>query len=160
MGYLTPYGYSKKQIIEEVTKGAIDFSVKGNTVYVLHTAANSGKKFIAVVLIKKSGGNYGYKVIPENQHPYYYDCPEKILKQSEVNDPHAIHWRDKCREVKQNLVKTKEHINNMVLGKEKFFSYNGRKVEYLYTYSPKTIVGKDVECGTVYRYSSNRVMPL
>ncbi|NHM25946.1 hypothetical protein G7K71_02755 [Desulfofundulus sp. TPOSR] len=45
------------------------------------------------------GCNFGYKDMTENMHPYYYDCPERILKLlTPTDNESALRWREKCWE--------------------------------------------------------------
>lgn len=62
---------------------------------------NATKEIIGVVcaLSYKNNDyhNFGFKDIDETMHPYYYDCPEKILKMlTPTENEHANKWRDKC----------------------------------------------------------------
>lgn len=43
--------------------------------------------------------NIGYKDMSEDMGPFYYDCPERILKQlTPTGYQYAIEWRNKCWE--------------------------------------------------------------
>ena len=40
----------------------------------------------------------GLKDMDESEHPYYYDCPARILDLlSPTDDPNALRWRESCR---------------------------------------------------------------
>jgi hypothetical protein len=42
--------------------------------------------------------NFGYKDMDESMHPYYYNCPESILKLlSPTDKQNAIAWRAECQ---------------------------------------------------------------
>jgi hypothetical protein len=42
--------------------------------------------------------NFYYKEMGEEMGPYYYDCPEKILRLlSDTDNPSALKWRATCR---------------------------------------------------------------
>lgn len=43
--------------------------------------------------------NFGYKVMDEASHPYYYDCPARILDLlTDTDNENALSWRATCRE--------------------------------------------------------------
>lgn len=43
--------------------------------------------------------NFGYKPMDESMHPYYYNCPESVLKHlSPTTDTNSLTWRNKCKE--------------------------------------------------------------
>lgn len=159
MGYLVPYGYSKADVVKEVTSGSDAYSVYGSEVYALHTDAKTGKKFIAVILVKKIDGHYGYKYMTETDGPYYYNCPKNILDKSEMTDERSTKWRNLCLEAKGKKLVSKNLLENLIIGKEKMFSCNGRNAKFISTFSKGYIVGKDVESGMVYRYKKGSILP-
>ena len=101
MGYLS-YTTSKAGLIKDLKaeNNALKWSLVGNNLWGLfeHTEQDElqgygkeGDKFIVLFKIQSFGkGDYGYKVMDESQHPYYYDCPLTFLK--EANTPCA-EWR-------------------------------------------------------------------
>ncbi len=58
------------------------------------------KVFAGVILIDfkpKDEYNFGWKDMGEDEGPYYYDCPEKILKLlTPTDNEHAKGWREAC----------------------------------------------------------------
>ena len=43
--------------------------------------------------------NIGYKDMEESEGPYYYNCPERILKLlTPTSNEYALRWRKKCWE--------------------------------------------------------------
>lgn len=74
----------------------LDSSQGGNILYCL-ALTREGQRYIAV--FKMSGGpdGWGYKTMDEQMQPCYYGCPERILKQSEVQTGGAVKWRADCR---------------------------------------------------------------
>jgi hypothetical protein len=46
--------------------------------------AQDGTNVIVLFLLAKENGSYGYKVIDEGMHPYYYKCPLSFLKLAPV----------------------------------------------------------------------------
>lgn len=60
--------------------------------------------------------NFGYKAMSETIEPFYYDCPESILKLLDcTTDESALKWREKCWE---NIKKKKSPnaLNNLPIG--------------------------------------------
>lgn len=90
MGYLVS-NQTKQQLIDELksTSGCIEWSLVGNHLWGLYP--KDSNNIIVLYLLKSFDGHYGYKVLDESSHPYYYTCPLKFLKQSIVLDQE---WRD------------------------------------------------------------------
>lgn len=101
---------SRKRMIDYVTSKdgvwrgdppyePLDHSVVGNQVYVL-ARHPEGYRFIALFLLSSGGEEgWGYKDMDESCGPGYYNCPERLLAQSDVEDKHG--WREKCRQVRR-----------------------------------------------------------
>lgn len=52
-----------------------------------------------VMLTQVDGAEFAYKPMDESMIPYYYDCPETILKLlSETTNEYSLQWREKCRQ--------------------------------------------------------------
>lgn len=79
-------------------------SMKGTTYY---AAIDFGDGNVGAVVVLTTGRdrrdpyfNFGMKVMSEDMHPFYYDCPKAILKLlTETDSENANEWRSKCREV-------------------------------------------------------------
>lgn len=84
----------------------VDYSKKGNTVYRAIKNPN-GHIFALVTLISFGDGDFGWKEMDENMHPYFHDCPKKIIdKLSDTDNEHALAWRNEClKQAKLNKVK-------------------------------------------------------
>ena len=64
--------------------------------------------FAAVFLTSTDGWDFGYKDMDETVGPYYYDCPQSILKLLTPTDNEtANNWREAC---KLNAEKKKKQI--------------------------------------------------
>lgn len=65
--------------------------------------ANSRRVFAVIIITavqNKEYFNFSYKDMDETMEPFYYDCPESILKLlSPTDDEYALRWRKKCREL-------------------------------------------------------------
>lgn len=119
----------------------VDHSQKGNTLYVvvhtpsrtlakemkprqfvdlsgaeLHLEANY--RVILVFLLKGpprgDGGGWGYKSMDEQMGPGVTDCPERLLKLSQVDDRYE--WRVACREARRQANLRKEWAKGLKAG--------------------------------------------
>lgn len=110
MGWTFPYGASRSDVIDELTReqktanGGIFRTLrkcfKGNTMYALHETGPEGetRKWIGVYLLQRSGGDWGYKDMDESMGPIYYDCPVSYLDQAdEPSNEYAKQWRAEVR---------------------------------------------------------------
>jgi hypothetical protein len=109
MGWTFPYDASRRDVIAElttdrVTDGRVFKTLRkcfrGNTMYALHESGPEGetRKWLAVYLLQRSQGSWGYKDMDESMGPYYYDCPVSYLDAADepVSDT-ARDWRNECR---------------------------------------------------------------
>ena len=62
--------------------------------------AGDREVFAVIVLTRKDRDpdyNFGYKDMDEGMHPFYYDCPKRILdKLTPTDDKQANAWREAC----------------------------------------------------------------
>lgn len=53
-----------------------------------------GKSFIVLDLLEKHEGDWGYKDITEDMHPFYYDCPLRLIEAAGPTDHEESNkWR-------------------------------------------------------------------
>lgn len=57
-----------------------------------------GKVFPLIVLTSVKNGEFSYKDMEGSMGPFYYDCPESILKLVTIKDESTKEWVEKCRE--------------------------------------------------------------
>lgn len=60
-----------------------------------------GSVFACIGLLRYSKGewNFSYKLMSEEEHPYYYKCPKSILnKLTPTDNEYANDWRKQCIE--------------------------------------------------------------
>lgn len=58
---------------------------------------NTDVIFGMVILTGKNGEYIDFKSIEENEHPYYYDCPKKIISLlSKTENTFSLEWRNNC----------------------------------------------------------------
>ena len=81
----------------------------------------------SIILIdtkKRNGFNIGYKNMDETMHPYFYNCPKKLLdslKDTENED--ANNWRANCHKAIANREKAKSLKEGDVIKFSKPFSF-------------------------------------
>lgn len=74
-------------------------------------------RFVALYLMRGSRDpdeGWGYKSMDESMGPNYYRCPERLLKQSQVEDRHG--WREKCRQLRRDKKARKEWMKTAQQG--------------------------------------------
>jgi len=110
MGWTFPHGASRSDIIDELTKEQLtergEFRTlrkcfRGNTMYALHESGERGnpRKWLGIYLLQRHNGDWGYKDMSEDCHPYYYDCPVSYLDAAdEPSTDNAREWRRLVRE--------------------------------------------------------------
>jgi len=173
---------SRKEMIQYLTTrdtsdgyDVLDHSAKGNILYTLERHPD-GYRFIGVYKMsgptarERSEGEYGwgYKAMDESVGPVYYDCPERILKQSDVEDRYG--WREKCREVRRRKaaikVWSKDLTPGATLGLFAGFQTNTatnrretiyKDVIFDYHWSATYFVGHRPGSSTYYRYRWDEV---
>lgn len=93
-------GVIKVIIADLPGRRTIAHSVKGNTLWVVHSFYQNGelkhKEIVCYRLSKdRQSGQWGWKEIPEGFYPFYYDCPLKFLDLAPTT---YLVWREKVRE--------------------------------------------------------------
>lgn len=106
----------RSKILEENAENVVAHSHYGNEFYVAFKNYKNGQTGIVLFLISYQGGEYGYKAIGEESYPYYFNCPEKLLKLSNIDEELAVKWRKDCRETKVNKKIAKDLVLNAKLG--------------------------------------------
>jgi hypothetical protein len=87
---LDPNQYSNAKIVEH--------SLRGNRLWA-QFETHEGKRLIGLFLLGKSNGRWGYKDMDETMHPYYYDCPLRLIDTAtEPLNENATKWRETVRE--------------------------------------------------------------
>ena len=80
----------------------------------------SEQKTVAFIILTyvncKEYHNFSYKIMDETAGPYYYDCPESILKLlSPTDNEFATKWRENCR-IKNHTIKEKQRLAKLPYG--------------------------------------------
>lgn len=122
MGSLTRYFYSKEDFVKNVTEDCdnyklIDKSVKSNVIFALFQHKAKGNKIIYIIKYSKNkDGEFTYSHFTEHSGPFLYDCPEKILKQSEQSNEISKKWVAKCREIREKKKNAKKFAETLQYG--------------------------------------------
>ena len=108
MGWLSsPNWETKQDMVDHIVSNfkLVDHSVRGGVLYGVYPAnVISDHDFgIVICLIENFSPRgkppeYGYKDMGESDYPYYFDCPERILRASTLPDTSG--WRKFCRDLR------------------------------------------------------------
>lgn len=87
-------------ILKDTMRGSIYYAAMKNT--------QTGRVWALIVKTSIFKGDFYYKDMSESELPFYYDCPECILKLlSPTENENAAEWRRLCRE-RANERRTRE----------------------------------------------------
>lgn len=140
----------------------VDYSIVGNIMYMLVHSYPKGHNFITVLKCSKNGSEYSFKFIEDCMQPYYYDCPERLLKRATTTNAQAQEWYNKCRlhrEVKKEKKKIVELLKKGSLGAGSIIEdCIGRKIQYLQVLSKNYLIGKCMEDGQTYRWNLDTII--
>ncbi len=145
MGWSFTYGATRRNIIEEVTRGwthddgtgskTIKHCCRGNTLYAVHenTRCNGEVyRFIGVHLLQRSSDGWGYKSISEDMGPYQTNCPVSYIELAEEMPPsdgmgkNSIEWRAKVR--KEARLRSRKYTVGQVVESVRPLRYSGGEV--------------------------------
>ena len=142
---------------EKFAHYTLDHSLRGNQLWVLtevtNKETNESENHIQLFLLSKCQGDWGYKPMCESMHPYYYDCPQKFLKQAPVKNQE---WRDKVlakAKSKSRKFQTGE-IYNLVNVSSTWMEDHGDRVKIT---SLKPLIGVTSKSCTAVRLRRNQV---
>ncbi len=77
----------------------LDSSVHSGEFYAAMRNRSGGPVFCLICILKNTGSEFGYKDMSEDMHPFYYNCPVRIIKQlGTAYNEDAKAWRLKCME--------------------------------------------------------------
>lgn len=86
------------EVIDHAMRGSVFYGLVKVTDLTDGTVSHYG----AVWLTSRRNGEFGYKDMSEGAHPYYYDCPKRILDKLDKLAPNpgqsAREWRQRCRD--------------------------------------------------------------
>ena len=95
----------------------VDYSKKGNTVYMAVKKLDTEEIFAVVTLISFSGGEFYWKTMDESMGPVEAECPQRILKRLTPTDyEFAQDWRDRCWQYhKTNKIRSQKYKHGDIL---------------------------------------------
>lgn len=140
-----------------------DHSLVGNHLWVLLRVKDGagtdrypdGHRAITLNLLGSRGGDWGYKVIDETSHPFYYDCPARLLDASDEVGESAVEWRRKCREHRGAARSRRTFIAGLTPG-DSFLIDGDRCLTYVRPLAESRAVVASFE-GREYRVAKSRI---
>lgn len=88
------------------TSRVLSHALRGNQLWIAweyhkYSEGEDPKKIVLLYLISTNQGSYGYKTMDESMGPYYYDCPDHVIKAAgPTTNEYALAWRAKVKEAK------------------------------------------------------------
>lgn len=124
-------------------------------------AAGPKEVFAAICLIQHNHHdyyNFGYKDMDETEHPYYYNCPERILKKlTPTNSELAQEWRNKCWErIRARKERPRFRTGKVVRFEKPITFRNGAKEDTFKVINAKRLVLEDRH-GNLYKINKYTV---
>lgn len=119
MGWDFTQNSSKKDIINEIKYDfkttLIKYQVKNNIMWMIIKNTNTNDKYIACALLSynKTINGWGYKLLDESMHPFYYDCPLEYLNETTQTNQE---WRKKVIAYYEHKQQLKNYLNNIKKG--------------------------------------------
>ena len=125
MGWLY-YKNSKDQLVKDLLDPAkyssatiTDHSLRGNHLWVQIEKNDTKERLIVLFLLGSSGRtfqNWGYKDMDETMHPFYYDCPLRLIDTAtEPLNESSAEWRNKVRTYWERKKSTSKPVCGMTV---------------------------------------------
>lgn len=100
----------RKKTMDKIYEEVLVRSALVGRFYYAALKRDDGTIYGLVVKTEKDRGEFSYKPIHENEGPYYYDCPNSILKLlSPTDNEFALKWRKLCKEKEEFKKKMRTH---------------------------------------------------
>jgi hypothetical protein len=153
----------KRHVIEDVTRGSQDLkcikqSCNGNHLWTIWERTDTKKRFIALFLLQKSEGNWGYKDITEDMGPCYYDCPLYFL--DEVTKENSLayneNWRARVRKHHGSRKERSQLFKNIEVGS--LVKLKDSKPSEFRVLSKDPFRGVSTENGMTYKLVKSRII--
>lgn len=146
-----------KQIRSEISPDAvIATAVVGSNFWAaLKTTTN--ESYVFLFRLVRDGKDWGYKVIDETMHPFYYNCPISLLNKTTSEAKEKLPWRVEMRrlygekKVKKTPIKTGDLVT--VRGAKGIFKVGER-------YGKRSFIIFEMKGPGRYRCGTNRLIPL
>lgn len=132
-------GISYRDFFQEGLQGEIIDSCTKNGVFygALRTERQEILALVILVRIQRGYYNFSYKWMDESYHPYYYECPDRILDLlTPTEDKCSNEWREICR--KHNRTKRNVKMGDVIQFDKPFCFKYGRK-EDLFVYKGRNL---------------------
>lgn len=125
MGWLF-YKNSKDELVKDLLDPAkyssatiTDHSLRGNHLWIQIEKNDTKERLIGLFLLGSSGRtfqNWGYKDMDETMHPYYYDCPLRLIDTAtEPLNEASAEWRKKVRAHWERKKSTPKPVSGMTV---------------------------------------------
>ena len=161
MGWSYSYGAHEKNDIKNMILG--DLRDGGYTV-IKHSTVGSHfwlavsrerVSFVLLCLLGKSDGVWGYKDMTEDMGPYFYDCPQSIIKAvGPTANPRAQEWRAKVETYHQTKKRRAQALKALKIGD--LVEFVGIVGSYRVT-STSPLYGIELTTGNHYRLPKNKL---
>ena len=96
-----------------------DYSLRGNHLWIQIEKNDTKERLIGLFLLGSSGRtfqNWGYKDMDETMHPYYYDCPLRLIDTAtEPLNESSAEWRKKVRTYWERKKSTPKPVSGMTV---------------------------------------------
>ena len=122
--------------------------------YEIEKKNNGGQKeVVAIVCLiqytKDPYYNFGYKDMDETMWPYYYNCPERILKLlTPTTNENALEWRKRCWEnIERKKARPKFEVGDILEFEEPIEFSGGIKMKQLKVASKRRLLFRDPNGG-------------
>lgn len=140
----------------------IDYSIVGNVMYMLIHSIPKSHNFITVLKCSKHRREYSFKFIEDCMQPYYYDCPERLLKRATSTNAEAQEWYGKCRLYREAKKEKNGIIELLKKGSRGagiiIEDLMGRKIQYQRVLSNSFLIGTCMEDGKTYRWKFDTIL--
>lgn len=181
MGWTTPHSTdSRDQLVEWLLREQnnpghceiIDHSRRGSVLYTVFRHIPKRYRFIVVFLLegptpaaRRAGDrSWGYRDMDESMGPFVYDCPERLLRQSDLQDDRAVEWRESCRRQRWEHAARRKLASECRAGDclqlEAGCDHDGQlttTVIFVRAHTATFFIGKDTD-GKLWRYRWDRVV--
>lgn len=98
--------YVRNEVFDNARVEVLAVDGSKTDTYAAARLKESGDVVAIVVLFETRGGETMMKTMDEGMHPYYYDCPDRIMNLlTEPRDETSKKWREGVREVKEEKAK-------------------------------------------------------
>ena len=94
----------------------LDHGGAGEELYALLLNKETQEKVIQLTLMRNFDGEWGLKDIGDSSHPYYFNCPVRLLDQATTQDKDAVKWRQACYQQHNENKARKDFAANLQAG--------------------------------------------